>query len=523
MKYIWQPSDLVDLEYFLFEDKKNLERGKGISLIQRDRTFFLSLEQQGVKKDNKKELIWLWLNNRKQECQNVATLRLPGSILNEIIKLVGVLMALGGLACGIGTALPFLSYTGKEPLNALLFFVVFVLLHFFIIVCQIGLATYRRAISNTSTGNFLSRYVRNILLKILHKRILSTKGNDNGYEWAENLVKLSPVIMWMVFILLQVAGVCFNIGVILAIVGKVTLFDTGFGWQSSLLVSEEFLAGILQAIATPWSWFVPEALAYPDLETLKGSRIVLKDGIGALSFEAMVSWWPFLCFSVAVYAALPRMLMCVFGKMKLNAVRKALPDVDQSELRQLLQRMMTPLVEAGGRKAENNKKERTTLSQTPSSNLDPSFIAQATKATGVLCIPDELYDDCPLDELFEHLQGRLPDISFLKNIVTYELGEEESIENKIMETIDDNLVESLVVFQEGWQPPIEEMFSFLRCIRNVIDEKITIFILLVGKPASGTILTEVTALDYEIWNNKLAVLQDQSLEILAFKNKNDLL
>jgi hypothetical protein len=70
---------------------------------------------------------------------------------------------------------------------------------------------------------------------------------------------------------------------------------------------------------------------------------------------------------------------------------------------------------------------------------------------------------------------------------------------------------TLLILFEGWQPPIQEDLTFLRDLRNILSEKTPIIVALIGKPASGTILTQLSDFDWDIWIKKIAGMGDPYL------------
>ena len=72
----------------------------------------------------------------------------------------------------------------------------------------------------------------------------------------------------------------------------------------------------------------------------------------------------------------------------------------------------------------------------------------------------------------------------------------------------------VLLLQEAWQPPIQELFSFLRRLRETVGEQPTIIIALIGKPATDTILTPVKKLNLQIWQQKIATLDDPGLQLV---------
>ena len=74
--------------------------------------------------------------------------------------------------------------------------------------------------------------------------------------------------------------------------------------------------------------------------------------------------------------------------------------------------------------------------------------------------------------------------------------------------------EDILLLQEAWQPPIQELLSFLRKLREIVGEQPAIIVALVGKPGSDTLLTPVRKLNLQIWQQKLTTLGDPGLQLV---------
>jgi len=79
-------------------------------------------------------------------------------------------------------------------------------------------------------------------------------------------------------------------------------------------------------------------------------------------------------------------------------------------------------------------------------------------------------------------------------------------------------MDTVLILQEAWQPPIEEFFAFLDDLREVVGKKLLITILLIGKPTPHTLLTEVRDRDYTIWQQKVLAKGDPYLQCLRLLN-----
>ena len=67
---------------------------------------------------------------------------------------------------------------------------------------------------------------------------------------------------------------------------------------------------------------------------------------------------------------------------------------------------------------------------------------------------------------------------------------------------------------EGWMVPLTDFLSYLKELRNILNNETIITIGLVGRPANNT-FSPVTENDYTIWQKKITALGDPFLQLLA--------
>lgn len=110
--------------------------------------------------------------------------------------------------------------------------------------------------------------------------------------------------------LMQRGAIGFNLGLIVAFVGCLMLFDVRFYWEATPRIGMENLLPIAtQVVAWPWGWLWPQAV--PDVADIAASRAVT----GAVPAVGDGSWWRFLLLSLLVWGLLPRLLLLVFYQL----------------------------------------------------------------------------------------------------------------------------------------------------------------------------------------------------------------
>ena len=522
----WKIPDILDLEFFLHQDRQGDNRLGEAPLVQRDRTLYTErIFPQSGESAQPRVLVRKWLQLRRDAfLANDEKQILPGKTWQDVFfGAKGIAIGLG-LLSGISMTIPFLVYLGQAPVNVTGYFAFFVLLQFLFFTGQLCALCWRkfrkRQLPDSIFGILLGRLFFLLMAKfqqvVYRKRSLSTPKAVNVFrDQIKGQASLAPIFLWSVFLLLQLAGIGFNCGVIGATLGKVFVADTAFGWQSTLQVQEIFIAEAVRWLALPWSWLLPEHLAYPSLEAIEGSRIVLKDGMYSLATVDLVSWWPFLCCSVFFYGLLPRVAMMFFGIFSRNRLLKRVPSTEEPELRRLVRRMVTPIVETAGDTSRivKERKPSDTLSR-EGENVQPPVAGNNQEVTCLL-IPDELYDIVPLDRVASLLtdNGEKGSVNIMR------FGDLEWSDEQLVGTLAEkakvNELVGITLLQEAWQPPIEEILSLIRGIRQAVGAKTEIVIALIGKPAASEVLTPADKEQLAIWAMKIRSLADSATVVVS--------
>ncbi len=537
MKQLWRIPDFLDLEYFFIQDKQ-LEEEKGAAVLRdRDRDFYLKdIGQESEATGSEREwLIHRWLQGRRsrenKKAQDGQAL-LPGRMWYELYGLFWTVCSFLAMATGAGLAYSFLTYSGKQPVNVSLFFLVFVGSQLLFLFALFFAWSYRKIrgfdLRSSLLLSFVTKGLNSFLFKI-RKYGLDSMGGMRRSQFAAALAAVrargkgyGTLFYWPLFLLFQLFGLAFNFGVLGVLLIKVTSSDLAFGWQSTIQLSSQFVSKIVQWLALPWSWLLGST-SYPSLHQIEGSRMILKDGFYHLASEDLVSWWPFLCLAICCYCLLPRILLFVAGSFERNRALARI-SFNRADHNQLLHRLLTPRLETSICKEVANEPavEREPYTPQPESSasgeeevVQKILLKKDTIAVNgklLALIPDELFDDCDsveLDQLCQKAFGYKVDRSLRIN--------EEYIDNsmfiKHLQQDNDVACPPLLILQEAWQPPIQEMLRFLRELRAHCNYETHIIVALVGKPKPDTLFTGVTENDLKIWQQKIATLIDPCLQL----------
>jgi hypothetical protein len=534
VKKSWNTQDIIDLHHFMQMDEEQRRREGEDALVQRDRRIYLARikPRLDAADDMPPHLLarhWLAVRRLQYTQENGQAYEpLPGSVWAELAGVCQWLIFFVGLLTGIGLAGSLLFYSGAAPVNVSAFLGLFVILQILLLGLQVLFFLQRKLRRTGLESSVLYTLIGRLLIQgvdWLRRRLQRKMSGRQRLELAalfgagRQHREHAALLVWPAFIYAQVGGIGFNLGILGATLGRVVFSDIAFGWQSSLQLSAEAVASLVQVIALPWSWFLPAA--YPGLEQIRGSQMVLKEGMYHLATGDLVSWWPFLCCAVVVYGLLPRLALLGLGIVQSRRALDRVP-LTATGLRRLVRRMLTPLVDAGG--LETTRQAPVVGGNAGQATEQDTWNAVAswsdpTEETGeggrwFVLIPDELYADCPPATLAALLHGhtRTPAIRSLRYGVPGVADETSLI--PLVESAGKGQLDGVIFLQEAWQPPLRETVSLFRNLRQIAGDDIPILILLIGKPSGQTIFTAVHAEHLDIWKKKMHMDGDPNLDIL---------
>ncbi len=516
----WTLGDIIDLEYLLEQDKRCQEEDR---LQQRDRDLYLdhvaprltsAIDKEKSPRAFHSILVRLWLSLIRKNNGIF-----PGKLCDEGFRLLRTAFFVGGIAMGLALSLSLFSYTGRLPLNISYFLgltlvpqtlLLFITLGYLIVMVTrpgkgFGFGLY------PLLGLLVERAV-----KRLHQRAMDRLSPEKQGALASALGVLRRsrktyglLFFWPLFILMQLFGVGFNMGVIATLLGRVAFFDTAFGWQSTLALGHGLVFKAVSFVALPWSWAFPEGIGFPSIAQIEGTRLILKDGIYNLATQDLVSWWPFLCLSVVFYGLLPRLALLSWGAA---AQARALngQGFDRWELKKLVNRLVTPIV---------STEPLTPQAQVPESREPAAPREKAAEDLSdrfLALVHDDIYDDACHGDGFKTIVRQSMNC-YVGDIMR--IGLDFSQEIDAMGAVLDPTgpeqeapVSGILLLQEAWLPPIREILDFIAHIRRV-SGTMPLVVVLIGKPGPDTIFTATDPRDREIWNMKINSLGDPLVHV----------
>lgn len=514
MNRTWRHQDIIDLEFLIDQDRETTPE----KLHRRDRQLYLEQIQpqlEGDQPHTPANLMNLWLQARRSQ-QPPADIPSPGQITEDARKVLQFLLAVLGGGLGLAAGYAFFSYSGTMPVNVLHFLLCFVFSQL-LLLALLGIGTIYRALRARPSSpslllDLLGRLSIQIVLR-LRRQLINRMTAETHQAFTATLGRLRMVwtshatlFFWPFFIGGQLFGVCFNLGLLLATFTKIAVSDIAFGWQSTLQFGPSALLSAVRWLALPWSWLLPEQIAYPSLAEIEGSRIVLKEGIYHLATTDLVSWWPFLLLAVLVYGLFSRLILLLYGALRQHR-SLAILRFDRPSHRQILRRMQTPLVTS---QAEAESPPAASPAETqPREEKEPQ---PPPAIPAVTLVPDEIYDQIPAEILAAILQQHGFELcEQLRFLISYETDSQLLAELAGRRWPEDV---ALLLLVEAWMPPIVSFLSLLKDLRHALGENRAIYLKLLGKPTPATPLTPVTDDTMEtVWQRKLAALADPHLHI----------
>lgn len=528
MKARWHIKDLIDLEYFLHVDSDDAAESRWQDVRARDRRIYLDHikpQLSGTKPFPRRWAIRTWLERRRtmEKRSQDGQAFLPGEWYDEISRLLGYGLFIAGGLTGLGLAFFLLTYTGTEPLNVSVYLATTVFVQILLLLVLLALFMMRLMrpglFYNSAVFSILSHLIVSLAGKLKQKIRTSVSGSKReGLSAVTGLIRgknriYGSLLYWPVFIVAQLYGIGFNLGVLTATLLRVLGTDLAFGWQSTLQVSAEVVYKIVKTMAIPWSWFVPSELAYPSLAQIEGSRLILKDGIYHLATLDLVAWWPFLCFAVLFYGLLPRVVLYISGVMVRGYLLRKV-ELNHAVCDRLIDRMVTPRIEFGNTNRSGPEQIKPDVSDESQFEDD---LAVADRKHIVL-IPDDILEGVPDTDMEaavgRSLGGRVTATFIIDSGDTgADIGQKKLVREK-------NSWTHVLILKEAWQPPIVEDMSMIRQLRHDLGNQTPLIVGLTGKPEPGKIFTPVAPVNWRTWKEKIMALGDPyiRLERLAHDN-----
>ncbi len=515
MKSTWRYRDIIDLEYFIYQDKAKTSRSEQKEIRERDRRIYKDCVRQAAEdteNNDRRSLLFKWLAGRRKQEEADGGALLPGRLVSEIYVHLCLVFSVVGIFSGIGAGLSFFTYTGANPLNVFHYLVLFVFLQpviLLILLCSLTLRRRKRLPEPSLLASLVAGLVTGLFQRAGRRLLIGMSADKReGFLAILGVIKgkqsYSSLIFWPVLLSIQLFAVMFNLGLLSVTLFKVAVTDMAFGWQSTIQFSSEAIYHFVRAVALPWSWFIGSGISYPSLTEIEGSRIILKDGILHLSTGNLVSWWPFLCFALCTYGLLPRLVLLFTALYKKDRAIEGI-QFDQAVFDRLLARMQIPIISTQAEPEQNPTPEP------DKPDKDQNETAASNDQTGLtVLVPDDIFDRCPEAELKRTLAGigNFP-------VKTIRFAADYETDSLLLRNFaaSASITIPILILMEAWMPPITDLTVFLHDLRKALPKSLPIRIGLIGKPAQETIFTPVDTADFKTWQKKIDSMGDPYLSV----------
>jgi len=498
-------ADLVDLVVQMQRDAGQPE----VAVHRRDRALVGSLRPHA---HQPRSLLTAWLDAlRRTEAH------LPGDSLSAVYRLQIVLLVLLGLAVGWGAAAAVYSYDGSRPVNVVQVLAVFVgaqlllLLPLGVVMLPQrltrlvpGFIAVQEALAWFSPGQLIRLLARWLPEKI---REPLTSATHSGSPQSRQLGRVQK---WAVLFPAQAFAIAFNLGALAGCLYLITFSDLAFAWSTTLEPNPEQVHRLTGVLSAPWAAFAPDAV--PSLDLIGETLYYRQTGVSEVSDPIRWGqWWPFLVASMISYGLLPRLVLLVLASVQLRrSLRCAFAEMPGVTV--VLDRLTCELVST---QAISPEVPATTTSADPSlassapASLDPGELS-VVNWSGLEVTDESLTLQCQTawsrQIIGVHHAGGRRSIS----------ADEETIAALAASPASAGI--ALVV--KAWEPPMMELFDFIRDIRQSAGPRRLIIVAPTGIQATGR-LTAPQPADLARWEARLRRLQDPALAVRSWSEGGD--
>lgn len=511
MTRTWKIKDIIDFQYFLGREKN----GAG----ETDRQIYLEYTQNHAQLPDRRAVFRYWLKRRRQQAADESRPEaLPGEIYTEAAAAARLILGALAFISGAVLAWSVLSYGGTTPVNVFTCLWILLAPQVILLIVLAASSFIYRFTGRTPAAKGLYALISVLILRI-SRRIINYAAAKAPQDKQNSLHSAlgtagrtgnlyGGLFFWPVFNIAQLTGVIFNIGILAALLLRITITDVAFGWQSTLYPDPQTVYRIVEVIALPWSWLADPPVSHPTADQIAGSRMVLKDGIYNLATGDLVSWWPFLCLSMAFYSLLPRVLLLITGLWRQSRHLAGL-NFTHTACERLWLQMTAPQVTTANRAYQ--KPGRQTPAAAWHKNQAPDFSGDAGLMSALVAVPEEIeFDE---QDLAQQLKTRLGIVPAAMVRVSAD-PEQDTKKLFSQQSTKSPGPGRLVFLQESWQPPIKENLAWIRHIKQAAGPDTPAVVCLIGRPGENEgFAGPVEKSEQIIWQQAVNSLADPYIRV----------
>ncbi|THB76488.1 MAG: DUF2868 domain-containing protein [Desulfobacteraceae bacterium] len=521
--------DIIDLEYLVDLDHDVTDPED--TLKKRDREIYSSIGP-GITKNG--PLVLHWIKARRaqvfKESDNPAML--PGALFNILYNHMAMLLVICGLVLGGTIVSSFLAYHGSHPINVTLFTCVFIILPFmlsFFSLIPMVLYPFKVSKQGQSPFNLTHSMIASLMIKGLAAvfKIIEWAGFSR-YTDTSDLIELiygfrlrtfTPYLYWPLFILTSLFSMGFSLGTLLGALFRVLVRDMAFGWQSTVLSSDQIMFSIVSWMAKPWSWLFSTGWGHPGFEQIQGTRIILKDGISVLATQDLVSWWPFLCLGILCYAVFPRLFLIACGAL-FQKRRLSRFNFEEQRYQDIIHRMTQPLLAIQPEETPLDPvaaaSEESPLPGKHAGTIDSDFPSTGALDSGpesVLLLSTEVFSP----QAVERVKAEVFSLTRKTVRAVHDISFDFERDKHLLDLTALSQTDLIIVAQEAWQPPIKGLLHFFTQLVQSLQGKPSLQLLLTGTADRPDLSLAADHPDLDTWQQAVARLQQPNISIQRFE------
>lgn len=406
-----------------------------------------------------------------------------GQTIVGFVRLATVLLLVGGLLVGLGVGSLAFAYDGSHPVNLLALLGVLVALPvalFFLTLLLLmpgripGFDALRDSLSVVNPGRWAGAWLDRFA----------------GLELFGGFSRgTTAFARWQLVVFSQWFAVGFFLGALLIAWLLVAVTDLAFGWSTTLELDATVVFRVFDGLAIPWKSWLPQGV--PDATLVEASRFNRLETIPVSAEQAALlgGWWPFVLMAILVYGLLPRVILLLLGRWRLDAATRSMFCQDP-EVVGLLDRLAPSRIVFEEEEEVGAIEDGASVSPPPGGGTDDR--------TAILIWNDALETEAARDWLGGSGTG----------IVQLAVWQGDAGLKSTLNGLAGN-PERLVIITKGWEPPLLEFQDFLSLVRETVGSDVTLVVAPVGLGG-----TSIRPLDRAVWAQALGRHQDPRLYVL---------
>jgi hypothetical protein len=294
----WSIADLIDLEFALSRQQGKREPEFFEESVE---PWIAPAEIARPSRRTMSRALWQWLGEQRAKAPDA---HLPGRAYSGALLLVTVAAMFFTFSAGTGAVLGLLNQYDGRTFHVLALLALTVGVQWtFLLLSITGFLTW----GWWSRHAFISAAQK--LLTVWINRLVRRSLGEEASTWWRETSRSRQLFGLPVLTVVQLAGLSFSVGSLLALTGCVFLLSVRFGWETTTVESmAPAVERTIDILGAPWSWFKPEWV--PDREVIRGTLITWEDRKPLMPpADLSARWYPFLVACLVVWGILPRLLL----------------------------------------------------------------------------------------------------------------------------------------------------------------------------------------------------------------------